>query len=171
MAFCLVALIVLVELDYGNLVADDTTKATDTIEVTHDYIGAKKCKICHKEEFASWEVTVHAKAFDLLKDDEKKNDKCIACHTTGTTKYNELLEGVQCEACHGPGADYKKKNIMEDRELAIKKGLILPTEELCVRCHNENSPTFKGFDFAKYSRNEKALHELEGKKETESKSD
>ena len=30
------------------------------------------------------------------------------------------------------------------------KGLIMPTEEVCVACHNDESPHFKGFDFAEY---------------------
>jgi hypothetical protein len=44
---------------------------------------------------------------------------------------------------------------MQNREEAIKNGLILvlvsdgSAEKLCKTCHNEQSPTFKGFDFKK----------------------
>ena len=70
-----------------------------------------------------------------------------------------VFEGVQCEACHGPGSLYKSAKIMSkkkyktDREaqhkLALEAGLIIPTEETCVGCHNKKSPFFKAFDFAK----------------------
>ena len=32
-------------------------------------------------------------------------------------KKYDVAEGVGCESCHGAGADYKKKKIMEDRRL------------------------------------------------------
>ena len=33
----------------------------------HAYVGASKCKMCHKVQFASWEQTSHAKALDAAK--------------------------------------------------------------------------------------------------------
>ena len=140
--------------------SSDSTKVAEKEEVKHAYIGAKKCKICHKEEYKSWEMTGHAKAWDLLKPEEQKNEECVGCHSTGVTPKGKLLTGVQCEACHGAGDDYKKKSIMEDRELSIKNGLIIPDSTLCVSCHNEKSPTFKSFDYAKYRGSEKGIHKL-----------
>lgn len=133
----------------------------------HDYVGAKKCKICHKAEHDSWLNTGHAKAWDLLKADEKKNEECVGCHTTGVTAKGEMLEGVQCEACHGPGADYRKTKIMKDKKLALENGMIEPTAEVCTTCHNEKSPTFKGFDFDKYVVNPAGVHAHPEKKEKE----
>jgi nitrate/TMAO reductase-like tetraheme cytochrome c subunit len=101
-----------------------------------DYIGAKKCKLCHKTEYASWEQTPHAKAFDNLKPEEQGKAECLKCHATGGTAD---LPGVQCEACHGPGSEYKSMKIMKDQEAAIAAGLILPDEALCVSCH-EGAP-------------------------------
>ncbi len=112
------------------------------------YIGADKCKICHKVEHTSWATTRHAKALDSLKPEEQKKQECIECHTTGTK--NEL-PGVQCEACHGPGSDYKTMSVMKDKQKAIAAGLIIPSEKGCVRCHNKKSPTFKGFNWAEMS--------------------
>ena len=37
-------------------------------------------------------------------------------------------------------------------EKAIAAGLIIPTEKVCVQCHNKKSPTFKGFNFAESSK-------------------
>lgn len=110
----------------------------------HEYIGAKKCRMCHKVEFTSWEKTSHATAFDTLKPEEQGNAECVDCHTTVA---NAELPGVQCEACHGPGADYKGKKVMEDRAASVAAGLQIPDEKTCVKCHNDKSPHFKGFNF------------------------
>jgi hypothetical protein len=125
----------------------------------NDYVGAKKCKTCHKGHHAAWLETKHAKAYDALSDEEKKNEECVGCHVTGTTAEDVLLEGIQCEACHGPGSAYKSAKIMSkkkwkadpegQKKLALEAGLIMPTEEVCTGCHNKKSPTFKEFDFAK----------------------
>ena len=109
------------------------------------FIGADKCRVCHKVEHTSWATTKHAKAIESLKPEEQKKKECLECHTTGAA--NEL-PGVQCEACHGPGSAYKTISVMKDKAKAIAAGLILPTEKVCVGCHNKKSPTFKGFNFA-----------------------
>ncbi|UCC44826.1 MAG: cytochrome c3 family protein [Candidatus Zixiibacteriota bacterium] len=150
----LAAVLLLVAASIGS----DSTKADKEETVKHDYIGAKKCRICHKDVHASWKETSHAKAWSLLKPEEQKKTECVACHSTGTTAKGVLLEGVQCEACHGAGSDYRKKSIMEDRGLSIKNGLVIPDSTVCVGCHNDKSPTFKGFDYAKYRANEKGIH-------------
>lgn len=62
----------------------------------------------------------------------------------------DMKDGVQCEACHGPGSDYKTMSVMKDKEKAVAAGLVLGDEKLCKTCHNEESPTFdkeKGFDY------------------------
>lgn len=144
-----------------EVTTDSTAKAEEAEPEApkHDYIGAKKCKICHKEQYNSWINTGHANAFELLKPEEKKNETCVVCHITGTTAKGEVLEGVQCESCHGPGADYRKTKIMKDKKLAMENGLIEPTAEVCEKCHNEKSPTFKGFDFEKSVNNPEGVHE------------
>ncbi len=68
-------------------------------------IGADKCKLCHKVEFASWEKTKHAAA------------------------------KVDCEDCHGPGSNYKTMAIMKDKAKAKAAGLVEPTEKDCKTCH------------------------------------
>jgi len=130
-------------------------------EKKHEFVGAKKCKVCHKAEFKAWAETPHAKAFDKLSDEEKKKSECVACHTTGTTAKGILLEGIQCEACHGAGKDYKSPKIMSKKKwkadpeghlkMAIEAGLVYPPDEkVCQKCHHkEGNPNFKPFDFEK----------------------
>jgi len=111
----------------------------------HAFVGPEKCKMCHKVEYTSWQATKHAKAWSSLKPAEQSDAKCSGCHSTDLPK----LTGVSCEACHGAGGDYWKMSVMKDQKLAIQNGLILPTKEVCEKCHNKKSPTFKGFDYAK----------------------
>ncbi|MCX5887030.1 MAG: multiheme c-type cytochrome [Proteobacteria bacterium] len=129
----------------------------------HKYVGVAKCKACHLAEFKACEATKHTKSMASLKENEKKDAKCLACHATGYGKAaaeGAQLEGVQCEACHGPGSGYKSATIMNkvkwkenpeaQKKLAQDAGLIVtPTKEMCETCHNKKSPTFKGFDYAK----------------------
>ncbi|KAA3613146.1 MAG: cytochrome C554 [Calditrichaeota bacterium] len=143
---------------------------------SHQYIGAEKCKTCHKKEKAGkqyliWKDGPHANAMKTLSSpeamkiakekgiaDPAKDPSCLKCHSTYASLKPEQLhakgklkleEGVSCESCHGAGADYKKKKIMKDQKTAIANGLILPEEKVCKSCHNDESPTFKSFDFKK----------------------
>jgi len=123
-----------------------------------DFVTSKKCKMCHKgakkgEVFEKWEKSSHAKAFETLKaKGEDKNPKCLECHTTGYDGSAYKEEGVGCEACHGAGSDYKKMSVMKDKAKAMEAGLIMPDEAACKKCHNEKSPTFKGFNFEEFSK-------------------
>jgi nitrate/TMAO reductase-like tetraheme cytochrome c subunit len=127
----------------------------------HKYIGAEKCKMCHNkpekgEQYNKWLSDPHAKAFASLKGDEAKDPKCLKCHSTGgyiDASLNagiKMTEGVSCEGCHGPGSTYKTLSIMKDRAKSIANGLIVPDEALCKKCHNSESPHFKGFNYTEY---------------------
>ncbi len=123
------------------------------------YIGVKKCMMCHKGEakgmvHEKWLASKHASAIKVLadkKDGSEKKAECLACHTTGFNKGGYVpgaetapeFENVQCEACHGPGADYKLTH-GKDLAAAAKAGFIaVPSVETCKGCHNEKSPSFK----------------------------
>jgi len=136
------------------------------------YIGASKCKMCHLkpaqgEQYNVWLKGPHAGAMKTLASaealeiakkmgitDPTTDAACIKCHSTVGGVDAKLVasakmeEGVSCESCHGPGSMYKGASVMKNRELAMQKGLILPTEEVCLTCHNEESPTYKPFNYA-----------------------
>ena len=125
------------------------------------YVGAAKCKMCHNKpekgaQYAKWEESPHAKAMESLKGADATNPKCLKCHSTAASVDKSLLagikveEGVSCESCHGPGSMYKSAAIMKNQKMAMSKGLIMPTEETCKKCHNSESPNFKGFNFKEY---------------------
>jgi len=150
---------------------EDTAKVA--AKPVFGYVGATVCKPCHNlpktgKQYDIWASRKHAQAYLTLANeqskklaaemkikDAQKSEKCLKCHVTGYGVADSLLgakysveEGVTCEACHGPGEKYKSMKIMKDKELALKNGLIVPTEELCVSCHNKESPTYKPFKFA-----------------------
>jgi len=72
-------------------------------------IGADKCRLCHKVEYASWQKSKHAAA------------------------------KVECEDCHGPGSNYKTMAIMKDKAKAKAAGLIEPAEADCKACHEKKN--------------------------------
>jgi len=126
------------------------------------YIGAAKCKMCHNkaekgEQYNKWANSKHSKAMASLKGDEAKNPKCLKCHSTAASVDQGLIasitveEGVSCESCHGPGSLYKVATTMKDMKLAMSKGMIMPEEKVCKKCHNEGSPNYKGFNYKEYA--------------------
>lgn len=150
-------------------------------------IGSKKCGICHKKEetgnqLGKWQNSPHAKAFETLGTDKakeiakakgiadpQKEGKCLKCHSTAynmtekvATETITVEEGVSCESCHGPGKKYMSKSVMESREKSVANGMIHPATQTCTGCHNQESPTFKGFDEKKYW--EKIAHPNPAKK-------
>jgi hypothetical protein len=146
----LIAIISLVIFAYG------------TASAQFEYVGAAKCKMCHNkpdkgDQYKKWTESKHATAMKSLVGDEAKDPKCLKCHSTAGNLDSKLVsgitveEGVSCETCHGPGSKYKSMAIMKDHNKSVENGLITPDEALCRTCHNEESPNFKGFDYAEYS--------------------
>lgn len=72
--------------------------------------------MCHNKpttgaQYKQWSTSKHANAYNVLSDAEKKDAKCLKCHTTSTL---DPTEGVSCESCHGAGSKYKSPAIMKD---------------------------------------------------------
>jgi hypothetical protein len=138
-------------------------------------VGSQKCQICHKTEkqgnqYGIWADSKHAQAYATLATDAakaiakekgiadpQKAAECLKCHTTEAYLDQGVAldekgaytveEGIGCEACHGPGSEYKSMSIMKDKEKAIAAGLLLHDQKFCLTCHNQESPTFKEFKY------------------------
>ena len=131
-------------------------------------VSVKKCAMCHKKDekgnqYGKWQEMMHSKAYELLGTEEAKavaaklgiedpqsSGQCLKCHATAYYFTEELQttevsveNGVSCQSCHGPGADYKKKSVMQSREESIANGMVYPAKEKsCTLCHNDTGPTW-----------------------------
>jgi len=139
----------------------------------HAFVGAEKCGLCHSStlkgaQYTKWTSTRHSKAYATLASEEAKKvaaskgianpltaAECLKCHVTGYGAPADRLgeryrmeEGVTCESCHGPGGDYSTMEVMKDHDRSVAAGMSIATEETCRGCHNPESPTHTGFDFA-----------------------
>jgi hypothetical protein len=61
--------------------------------------------MCHRLQHQSWAASPHA------------------------------AKGLDCEGCHGNGADYWSAAVMRDRAKAEAAGLVVPTLASCKKCH------------------------------------
>jgi YVTN family beta-propeller protein len=125
------------------------------------YIGAQACGSCHDgpqsgHQFSKWRLSAHAQAYAALCKPEAKEiaklsglteephraKMCLGCHATAADAEDwekaegfHLEDGLQCEACHGPGSEYATADIMRDRTKAMMNGLKMPTKADCMLCH------------------------------------
>jgi len=140
------------------------------VAAERNFVGAEKCKVCHGKELmgdqhSAWRVGPHGLAFKSLSSvraseiaqrmglstPASASPECLRCHSTADridqarAVYEVKREdGVQCESCHGPGHEYRKKNIMSDRKESAAAGLWRADRDasICASCHNAESPTF-----------------------------
>lgn len=157
---------------------------------TEGFLGPEVCGECHKLQYESWSRTRMAQTFEVLRPGAKRKEKelvgldpemdytheeeCLPCHTTGYglvggfTSIEETPEdaGVTCEACHGAGGMYVNTVMSPDRPNfataeAAALGLVYPpTEAVCRKCHNENSPFINmGYKFEFSERVKRGTHE------------
>lgn len=125
------------------------------------YIGSQACAQCHEgpeigHQFSKWRLSHHAQAYVSLSKPEAKEitklsgiteephraKMCLGCHATASEEEDwrhgeefHLEDGLQCEACHGPGSEYATAEIMQDRPRAVANGLKTLVKDDCMLCH------------------------------------
>jgi len=119
------------------------------------FAGADTCKKCHAGSHEEWATTAHAGALGTLKAvGMDKNASCLPCHTVGfgvsTGFIDEAktpqLAGVQCENCHGAGADHASD------PFGVVPPVLRPQAEMCGGCHSEvHHPTYEEWKTSKHS--------------------
>ncbi len=103
------------------------------------YVGADACRECHADQHAQWSQTPHARAMETLVAAGRQNSpKCVQCHVVGFEKESGYrmsgstphLADVQCEICHGAGAEHVRTRAAAD----IRRS---PPARLCFECHDQ----------------------------------
>jgi hypothetical protein len=122
------------------------------------YVGADKCKNCHKAEtsgdqYGHWTKSEHAKAFEALAseaakaagaekgiEDPQTSEACVKCHSTGYGQPEEAFAkgfkpelGVQCESCHGMGEAHVKARFAAAMKAKDGKAEPPPPGEIVTR--------------------------------------
>ncbi|MDH3198072.1 MAG: multiheme c-type cytochrome [Candidatus Krumholzibacteria bacterium] len=112
------------------------------------YLGLGACHGCHAEDFEVYAKTAHAHAYRTVSEQFVHRDtNCVGCHVTGWGERGGFdglrlrgaqadLVDVQCEACHGPGAEHARDGSYRTRAI-----------QSCVKCHTPHEDP--DFDFAK----------------------
>jgi len=135
----------------------------------HRTLGQSACSGCHQEQNNWWVGDPHSRSAQPFFDRDPKrlkiarlygvptseltrgNRLCMNCHGTvisGNEPF-DVFDGVSCESCHGPSADYLEPHKAGDKALGVRRpgyaeGLRLGMNELrdltvrarvCLSCH------------------------------------
>ncbi len=180
-----------VEVDPG-VPATGTFKRAVRPPSSHATIGPETCTGCHRHQTqtAWWFDDAHYQSADPFFEQDPENVKiatlyglkrsqmargdhiCMDCHGTAVTaeKRQEVADGVACESCHGPAADYLESHQEGDADLgddrpgyrqALGQGMralrdLSVRAEVCTGCHyitetrliSAGHPSGKDFDYA-----------------------
>jgi hypothetical protein len=118
---------------------------------TAGYSGNELCGACHALEYATWQLTPHASAFDtLVTHGAETRAECVSCHVVGFGQPGGYmvspagaagasdLEGVGCEACHGRGGPHRSPDFLSETGYA----------PVCTGCHDTKHSL--AFDYARF---------------------
>jgi DmsE family decaheme c-type cytochrome len=86
---------------------------------TGDFVGDKRCAMCHKDEVNGLGATPHSKLA------LEHNDK-----------------GVKCEGCHGPGKAHVQSGGDSSKIFSFTKSTPKVVEEHCLECHQGDHESF-----------------------------
>ena len=103
------------------------------------FVGSSVCSGCHPGPAAQWSQTPHAHAWTTLVAQKRSQDlDCFGCHVTGAfhdegpkdpAAVPVSLQGVGCEACHGPGREHVQNP-------SASNVIGSPEEAVCTQCHD-----------------------------------
>ena len=134
---------------------------------SHDTLPASACQKCHGEENAWWFENRHFSSIDPFLERQatasriarlygispskmaRGDSLCMDCHGTVATgrERREVQDGVSCQSCHGPGADFLEPH--QDETNGRQQALGLGMRDLsdletrvrnCASCHYVTDP-------------------------------
>lgn len=116
------------------------------------YAGQAKCQPCHASAYHVALHAAHTHAYHtLLARGSEYDPECLRCHTVGYGARDGFINlqstphfvGVQCESCHGRGAEHIKAILAGKHGQSAVNMFRAVTPNSCVRCHDaENSANF-----------------------------
>lgn len=104
------------------------------------YTGNDACGVCHEQEYATWQYTKHATAFDtLVTHNADRRTDCVGCHVIGFEQKGGYdfrrrpvhLENVGCESCHGRGGPHLSPGFVPTDDAGEHD-----YAQVCSTCHN-----------------------------------
>jgi peroxiredoxin len=119
------------------------------------YSGSEICGTCHETEYATWQYTSHASAYDtLVTHGADRRTDCVGCHVVGFEEKGGFnfrtlplhLENVGCESCHGRGGPHLSPDFVPTTSPAEGQGP--DYEQVCATCHNATHSL--GFEYATF---------------------
>ncbi len=141
------------------------------------YVGADVCRSCHVDAWNVWLGTGHARSWVFLRTaaadsiaariaggpvrEPAQSRRCLTCHGTAAdvapvvrTTGLALQDGVQCEACHGPGSMHVQHGLILGGDKLEASRMKIPDEQGCRVCHKADRPSHEwmgrpAFDFAR----------------------
>ena len=128
---------------FETLKSEESTQIAKDKGIEGDAWKAPECLKCHTTGFGTGGYEVKCDAFWNPAADDKAGAKAV--------KRMKGLQDVGCEACHGAGSKYKSSKTMKAIYAGeidgSTVGLTKIDESTCTVCHNEESPTYKPFNF------------------------
>ena len=143
-------------LDQDSVYGDDRPISTVPPTAANGMVGyvdapAKQtvCGNCHAQPQAQWTGTAHSDAWNSLQESGHAQEFCESCHAVSQlgnansqpsgweTTGNERYLDVQCESCHGPGAEHVANPEAVQPYASISVLAADGTTYLnCAECHN-----------------------------------
>ena len=134
----------LAELDIAASETAFAPRSPDAAPPGFAVAGSEACRDCHADDYALWEESAHAHAWQTLETDRAYVDSyCQQCHTTGfgqpdgfaSVRRTPHRVDVGCESCHGPSQAHVDDPAVRTPYSAASQ---------CIDCHDrENSPKFQ----------------------------
>ncbi len=147
------------EVRAAKLAIDDPLRvrkdAVPGVRMQSAFRGSESCAACHAAEYAIWQRSGHARAFEALKlRDSDADPNCIGCHTVGfgaESGYQRAFQGKQlanvgCESCHGAGGRHVDERLKGNDAITFHFRKLSASD--CTKCHHgEFSRPFEWDDF------------------------
>src|SRR5262249_26075696 len=104
-------------------------------QTSHGFTGSAACAGCHQGQYVKWSSGPHAHATDRLVQKVFEFEVgCLSCHASNRDPKQMLqsIQGIDCERCHGPGAEHASKP-------ATGYGRIVDVKSNCLSCHTADT--------------------------------